>query len=235
MWVGPHTVYQEGCQWSYRAIIQHTRNQNLILVCYLDTICDYLLPMEEGKDPNAITITKPNQSKVLPQTLIQLLFLVLVLCFSICLFIIYMIPKTQITKPLASSVSILQPCVQEQPQENLDHWIKSPSKLLHTMNDKQLFWRASFVPRLKDYPFKRVPKIAFMFLTIGPLPLAPLWERFLKGNEGLYSIYIHSLPSYEANFLPTSVFYGRQIPSQVLFFIVFTRPLVLDFVMPIVL
>ncbi|RYR55576.1 hypothetical protein Ahy_A06g030767 [Arachis hypogaea] len=33
---------------------------------------------------------------------------------------------------------------------------------------------ASFGPRIKDYPFKRVPKVAFMFLTKGPLPLAPL-------------------------------------------------------------
>ncbi|KAI3687373.1 hypothetical protein L1987_81068 [Smallanthus sonchifolius] len=53
-----------------------------------------------------------------------------------------------------------------------------------------------------------------MFLTKGPLPLAPLWERFFKGHESLYSVYIHSLPSYEAEFSSKSVFYGRQIPSQ---------------------
>ncbi|CAA0821126.1 Core-2/I-branching beta-1-6-N-acetylglucosaminyltransferase family protein [Striga hermonthica] len=86
---------------------------------------------------------------------------------------------------------------------------------MHHMNDTELFWRASFVPRIKTYPFKRTPKIAFMFLTRGPLPLAPLWEKFFKGNENLYSIYIHSLPSYQPGFSPSSVFYGRQIPSQV--------------------
>ncbi|KAL9330701.1 hypothetical protein ACSQ67_000311 [Phaseolus vulgaris] len=83
------------------------------------------------------------------------------------------------------------------------------------MSDKELLWRASFVPRIKNYPYPRVPKIAFMFLTKGPMPLAPLWERFLKGHEKLFSIYIHSLPSYQPQFPPSSVFYGRQIPSQV--------------------
>uniref|UniRef100_M1B318 Core-2/I-branching beta-1,6-N-acetylglucosaminyltransferase family protein n=2 Tax=Solanum tuberosum TaxID=4113 RepID=M1B318_SOLTU len=83
------------------------------------------------------------------------------------------------------------------------------------MSDKELLWRASMVPRVKKYPFKRVPKIAFMFLTKGPLPLAPIWERFFKGHQGFYSIYIHSLPSFEADFPASSVFYKRQIPSQV--------------------
>ncbi|CAI5967434.1 unnamed protein product [Closterium sp. NIES-64] len=35
-------------------------------------------------------------------------------------------------------------------------------------------------------------KIAFLFMTRGPLPLAPLWEKFFKGHEGRYSIYIHA-------------------------------------------
>ncbi|KAJ0603415.1 putative glycosyl transferase, family 14 [Helianthus annuus] len=82
------------------------------------------------------------------------------------------------------------------------------------MNDSELLWRASFVPQIKEYPFKRVPKIAFMFLARGPLPLSPLWEKFFVGNEGLYSIYVHSLPHYVSNFSTSSVFYGKQIPSQ---------------------
>ncbi|CAI0408280.1 unnamed protein product [Linum tenue] len=54
-----------------------------------------------------------------------------------------------------------------------------------------------------------------MFLSKGPLPLAPLWERFFSGHQGLYSIYLHSLPSFEAKFPPSSVFYRRQVPSKV--------------------
>ena len=175
--------------------------------------------MEDGKDPNATYVPKPNHSRLLPEGLIQLLFVFIVLCFSL-LFVIYMTRQTSITTTtLVSSIPISQPCVhlKEQPKTNLDHWIESPLNLLHTMSDKELFWRASLVPQLKDCPFTRVPKIAFMFLTKGPLPLAPLWERFFKGHEGQYSIYIHSLPSYEAKFEPTSVFHGRQIPSQVPF------------------
>ncbi|KAL0372168.1 UNVERIFIED_CONTAM: hypothetical protein Scaly_0898400 [Sesamum calycinum] len=65
---------------------------------------------------------------------------------------------------------------------NLDQWINPPSTLMHNMSDKELFGKASSFPRLEKYPFKRVPKIAFMFLTKGPLPLAPLWERFFQGE-----------------------------------------------------
>ena len=87
--------------------------------------------------------------------------------------------------------------------------------LEHSMTDEELLWRASFAPGVRRYPFRRVPKVAFMFLTRGPLPLAPLWERFFRGNDGRYSIYVHALPSYRANFTSESVFYRRQIPSKV--------------------
>ncbi|XP_020570718.1 uncharacterized protein LOC110017903 [Phalaenopsis equestris] len=97
----------------------------------------------------------------------------------------------------------------------LDQWIRPLQTTAHGMSDGELLWRASFVPQVKEYPFRRTPKIAFLFLTRGPLPLAPLWEKFYHGYLGLYSIYIHTLPSYIANFSSESVFYGRQIPSQV--------------------
>ena len=87
--------------------------------------------------------------------------------------------------------------------------------LEHSMTDEELLWRASFAPGIRRYPFRRVPKVAFMFLTRGPLPLAPLWERFFRAHEGRYSIYVHALPSYRANFTSGSVFYRRQIPSKV--------------------
>ncbi|CAI5515427.1 unnamed protein product [Closterium sp. Naga37s-1] len=35
-------------------------------------------------------------------------------------------------------------------------------------------------------------KIAFLFLTRGPLPFAPLWEKFFAGHEGHYSVYVHA-------------------------------------------
>ncbi|XP_062224988.1 glycosyltransferase BC10-like [Phragmites australis] len=85
----------------------------------------------------------------------------------------------------------------------------------HSMSDSELFWRSSMVPRMEEYPFQRVPKVAFLFLTRGPLPFAPLWERFFRGHEGLYSVYVHALPGYTTRgYWRSSPFHGRQIPSK---------------------
>ncbi|KAL4303255.1 hypothetical protein GQ457_10G022200 [Hibiscus cannabinus] len=90
-----------------------------------------------------------------------------------------------------------------------------PPKVMHDMDDKELLWRASMTPRIARYPFDRVPKVAFLFLTKGPVLLAPLWEMFFKGHQGLYSIYVHSDPSFDASSESnSSVFYGRRIPSK---------------------
>ncbi|OWM84841.1 hypothetical protein CDL15_Pgr027628 [Punica granatum] len=90
-----------------------------------------------------------------------------------------------------------------------------PKKLSHSMSDDELLWRASMVPRKQEWPYKRVPKVAFMFLTRGPLPMLPLWERFFHGQKkNLYTIYVHALPGYDLNVSRDSVFFGRQIPSQ---------------------
>lgn len=90
----------------------------------------------------------------------------------------------------------------------------NPSRLTHKMTDEELIWRASMVPRQETYPYKRVRKVAFMFLTRGPLPFVPLWEKFFYGHEELYSVYVHALPGYKLNVSEASAFYGRQIPSQ---------------------
>ncbi|GAY58496.1 hypothetical protein CUMW_187370 [Citrus unshiu] len=96
---------------------------------------------------------------------------------------------------------------------NIDKFVR-PANLSHRMTDEQLFWRASMVPYKEEYPFERTPRVAFMFLTRGPLPLLPLWERFFKGHEKYFSIYVHALPGYKLNVSSDSPFYGRQIPSR---------------------
>nr|GLL23447.1 uncharacterized protein LOC109188132 [Ipomoea trifida] len=173
--------------------------------------------LEEGKD---LSVRVTNQYKPLPLRLLQFLLLFLGVCITFSIVSMYTLRYLgvqSVVPMIQSGVQNVVPRIQSCSQEvsSLERWIRPPSDLLHTMNDTELFWRASFVPQVKDYPFKRKPKIAFMFLTRGPLPLAPLWERFFKGNEGLYSIYIHSLPAYKPNFNASSVFYRRQIPSQV--------------------
>ncbi|XP_074330867.1 glycosyltransferase BC10-like [Apium graveolens] len=171
-----------------------------------------LVAMEEGKEPPMPT--RSSQSRILPLKL--LLFFLLFLGLGIALTIVSMFMSWyyefgNVIIPITSSR--IQPCFQE--PLSFQTWIKPPSTVWHSMNDSQLFWRASFDPQIKSYPFKRVPKIAFMFLTRGPLPMVPLWERFLKGHEERYSIYVHALPTYVEDYSPSSPFYRRQIPSQV--------------------
>uniref|UniRef100_A0A0D9VYL1 Uncharacterized protein n=1 Tax=Leersia perrieri TaxID=77586 RepID=A0A0D9VYL1_9ORYZ len=129
----------------------------------------------------------------------------------------------------AAAPALFRPCLgawgaspeEEAPPEGLERWTRAPDRVEHAMTDDELLWRASFAPRRGSssrrhyYPYRRVPKVAFMFLTRGPLPLALLWERFFRGNEGRYSVYVHALPSYRANFTSDSVFFRRQIPSKV--------------------
>ncbi|KAK9278217.1 hypothetical protein L1049_027778 [Liquidambar formosana] len=86
--------------------------------------------------------------------------------------------------------------------------------LMHSIDDDELLWRASMVPRIQEFPFEHVPKVAFMFLTKGPIPLGPLWEKFFKGHEGLYTVYVHPHPSYNVSVPEDSVFHGRRIPSR---------------------
>jgi hypothetical protein len=89
-----------------------------------------------------------------------------------------------------------------------------PPRLAHSMTDDELFWRASLVPKAEDFPFQRVPKVAFLFMTRGPIPFAPLWDKFFRGHQGLYSVYVHTVPDYKLNVSKNSAFYGRQIPSE---------------------
>jgi hypothetical protein len=90
------------------------------------------------------------------------------------------------------------------------------------MSDDELLWAASFEARATPPRRPSKPrKVAFLFLTRGPLPLAPLWERFFNGTSTggngteLFSVYVHTTPGYRPDFPPSSPFHGRQVPSQV--------------------
>lgn len=176
-----------------------------------------VMSWEEGKEFDSYNRT--NQPRVLQFRLLQVFLLVLLVGLGVMIFSLNMMRYFGVQSVVPVQQSHFQPCFEE--AYTLETWIRPPSKLLHTMNDSELFWRASFFPGIKSYPFRRNPKIAFMFLTKGPLPLAPLWERFFASHKGQYSIYIHSLPSYDADFPASSVFYKRQVPSQVSFSFLF--------------
>lgn len=179
-----------------------------------------IMSWEEGKEFD--TAIRTNQRRVFQFGLLQFFLLFLLVGLGVIIFSMNIIRYFGVQNMVSVPQSHFQPCFEE--AYTLQAWLRPPSKLLHDMNDSQLLWRASFVPGIKDYPFRRTPKIAFMFLTKGPLPLAPLWERFFKGHEEQYSVYVHSLPNYIADFPASSVFYTRQVPSQVLSaFIFFSR------------
>ncbi|KAL8141843.1 hypothetical protein V2J09_014875 [Rumex salicifolius] len=100
------------------------------------------------------------------------------------------------------------PSTQEFPLANL-----SLISTVHSItDDEELLRKASAVGPTSANDTKA--KIAFLFLTRGPLPLAPLWEMFFHGYEDMYSIYVHPSPSYNDSFAPDSVFFGRRIPSK---------------------
>lgn len=102
-------------------------------------------------------------------------------------------------------------------KESNEWWTQflKPPPAMHEMSEEQLLWRASMVPSIEEAPFEFVPKIAFMFLTKGPVILAPFWEKFFEGHDGLYTIYVHPDPSFNGSEAKGSVFYDRRIPSKV--------------------
>ncbi|KAI3811939.1 hypothetical protein L1987_16637 [Smallanthus sonchifolius] len=96
----------------------------------------------------------------------------------------------------------------------LEKYIR-PTEVMHDLTDEELIWRASMVPKVTRYPYDRTPKVAFMFLTRGSVLLSPLWDRFFKGHDGLFSIYVHS-SGLSSNWTEPedSVFHARRIPSK---------------------
>lgn len=61
----------------------------------------------------------------------------------------------------------------------------------------------------------RVPRIAYMFLTRGAMPFAPLWDRYFRGHQELHSVYVHAHPRYVPDWPPHSPFFRRFVPSKV--------------------
>ncbi|OIW06946.1 hypothetical protein TanjilG_18334 [Lupinus angustifolius] len=115
------------------------------------------------------------------------------------------------TQPLAPPIAKNE--ILNHPHVELKEFLQPPN-VMHDMDDEELLWRASMIPKIHKYPFERVPKVAFMFLTRGPVFLAPLWEQFFNGNEGYYSVYVHSNPSHNESHPESPVFHGRRIPSK---------------------
>lgn len=82
-------------------------------------------------------------------------------------------------------------------------------------DDEELMARAAAAPR--EAVLGARPKVAFLFLTKWDLPMSPLWEKFFRGHQGRYSVYVHTDPAFNGG--PdddeSSAFYRRRIPSKV--------------------
>lgn len=117
-----------------------------------------------------------------------------------------------LSSSLSSSASVSKTV---KSRTGLQEYMKPPN-VMHDMNDEELLWRASMVPKRSEFPgVEPAPKVAFMFLIKQTVSFAPLWEKFFKGNEGLYSIYVHSDPSFNQSENESSMFRDRRIPSKV--------------------
>jgi len=178
--------------------------------------------VEEAKQA-AILPAAQEQRRVFPAGMLKLFLGLMLLGVVVGLSAFGVFLARHAGEVAAAAPALFRPCLGEaaaepELEEGLERWTRPPARAQHAMTDEELLWLTSYAPRMRGrsgYPFRRVPKVAFMFLTHGPLPLAPLWERFFRGNEGRYSIYVHTMPLYRANFTADSVFYRRQIPSKV--------------------
>lgn len=58
------------------------------------------------------------------------------------------------------------------------------------------------------------PKIAFLFLTRGPMPLENIWHEFFRwrADRSRYSIYIHPHAGY--HYPPVSLFHGKEVEDE---------------------
>ncbi|KAL6880199.1 hypothetical protein ACP4OV_011764 [Aristida adscensionis] len=77
-------------------------------------------------------------------------------------------------------------------------------------DDLALFRRATLDAGAAAGP----PKVAFLFLTNSDLTFAPLWERFFRGHEGQFSVYVHADPAARLRQPPTPSFRGRFVAAK---------------------
>jgi hypothetical protein len=95
------------------------------------------------------------------------------------------------------------------------------------MDDEALLARAATLAPREVPAGAAQKKVAFLFLTRGDLPMAPLWEKFFEGHAGLYTVYVHTDPAFDGPEPPEgSAFFRRRIPSKVHSLINYPRPII---------
>ncbi|XP_024959785.1 uncharacterized protein LOC112500517 [Cynara cardunculus var. scolymus] len=74
--------------------------------------------------------------------------------------------------------------------KTISRWLPPPAREL---SDEEIASHVVIKSILNTPPFEtKNPKIAFMFLSPGSLPVERLWDKFFQGHEGRFSIHIHA-------------------------------------------
>ncbi|KAH0906677.1 hypothetical protein HID58_038504 [Brassica napus] len=112
------------------------------------------------------------------------LLIILLICItSVLLICTYMYPQHSVKSPACEGLSS-RGC-----QAALSGWLDVHVRK-HT--DEEVAARVVIRDILRMPPaLTSRSKIAFMFLSPGTLPFEKLWDKFLQGQEGRFSIYIH--------------------------------------------
>lgn len=96
-------------------------------------------------------------------------------------------------------------------REHLVHVSSYTDWLTGNFTDSQALCAAHRQSKLPRPPGP--PRIAFLFLTRGPIPLEPVWRKFFSGHESQFSIYVH-VHDADYTFPTESLFHNRTIPSK---------------------
>lgn len=86
--------------------------------------------------------------------------------------------------------------------------------LLPVFGTDQELLRHAFHQAIEGPVSPGLPRIAFLFIVRGPIPLEPVWRRYLQGHEELWSLYVHPSDPVDYKFPPGSFFEGKEIPSK---------------------
>lgn len=136
------------------------------------------------------------------------LFCVLLLCLPLAIIISITSPTTTVHDGSEHS-----PVPDVVPAAKTHQKLSFKPPPLPLEDDESLFRLASRVN--SKNPPGCPKKIAFLFLTISPLPLAPLWELYFNQTpKYLFNIYVHADPAYSYDLPFSGVFANRVIPSK---------------------
>ncbi|KAG8373954.1 hypothetical protein BUALT_Bualt11G0079500 [Buddleja alternifolia] len=92
----------------------------------------------------------------------------------------------------------------------LQNWL--PPGPARELTDEEIASRVVIRDILKTPPTISIsPKIAFLYLTPGPLPFEKLWDKFFQGHEGRFSVYVHASKDKPVHF--SRYFVNREIRS----------------------